>query len=97
MNAARLPDPALGRPLELVVDGKPIVAYPGETIATALLAAGRRAFRRTGRGDLRGPFCNMGVCFDCLVTVDGAAGVRACMTAARDGMRVGTESGDGTG
>jgi hypothetical protein len=79
-----------GPALELLVDGVPVEAFPGETVATALLASGRRAFRRTAQGDLRGPFCNMGVCFECLVTVDGVPGVRACVTTVRPGMAIAT-------
>ena len=70
------------------VDGEAVEAYPGESLAAVLLAGGIRAFRTTASGP-RGPFCNMGVCFECLVEVDGAL-LRACTTAARAGMRVRT-------
>jgi predicted molibdopterin-dependent oxidoreductase YjgC len=70
------------------VDGQPIPARPGQTIAAALIASGRRIFRRTPNHAPRGVFCGMGVCFDCLVTVDSVAGQRACVTLARPGMRV---------
>ena len=83
--------------IELRVDGRPLPAYPGETVAAALLAAGRRGFRRTTRGDLRGPFCNMGVCFECAVTIDGVPNVRSCMTTVAAGMTVETGTDDGTG
>jgi len=59
-------------------------------VATVLLAMGRRAFRRTGNGAPRGLFCGMGICFDCLVTVDGRPNVRACMTTVQPGMVVET-------
>jgi predicted molibdopterin-dependent oxidoreductase YjgC len=71
------------------VDGETVAAYPGESVAAALLAAGRRTFRMTQTGAVRGPFCNMGVCFDCLVEVDGAR-ARACMTAVQPAMKVRT-------
>jgi predicted molibdopterin-dependent oxidoreductase YjgC len=78
-----------GPVFEILVDGAPVVAYEGETIATALLGSGQIAFRRTAkRGAPRGLFCGMGVCFDCLVTVDGVPNVRSCVTPARPGMRV---------
>jgi aerobic-type carbon monoxide dehydrogenase small subunit (CoxS/CutS family) len=73
------------------VDGDPVLAYLGETIAAALLAAGRRAWRRTLQDEPRGLFCGMGICFDCTVTVDGVPGVRACMTRVAEGMVVETE------
>jgi len=73
------------------VDGRPLTARPGMTVAAALLAAGRRTWRRTARGAPRGLFCGMGVCFDCLVIVDGAPNVRACVTPVAPGMRIETE------
>jgi D-hydroxyproline dehydrogenase subunit gamma len=79
-----------GRTVAVTVDGQPIPAYQGETLAAALLAAGRRTFRHTvPAGHPRGVFCGIGVCFDCLVTVDGCR-IRACVTPVRDGMQVST-------
>jgi predicted molibdopterin-dependent oxidoreductase YjgC len=70
------------------VNGQSIPARHGQTIAAVLLAAGQRAFRRTERGELRGLFCGMGVCFDCLVTVNGLAEQRACMTPVEPDMQI---------
>jgi hypothetical protein len=54
----------------LTVDGETIDAYPGETVATALLAADRRTARRTAhRGAPRGVFCAIGACHDCRMVV----------------------------
>ena len=70
-------------------EAEPIQAHPGETIAAALLAACIRTLRRTAKsGEKRGMFCGMGVCFDCLVVVDGRPHLRACMTEAKPGMQV---------
>ena len=78
-----------GRAIQLRVDGQLVAAYEGETVAAALLAAGRRILRhRVPGGDPRGIFCGIGMCFDCLVTVDGTRIVRACVTPVRDGMQV---------
>ncbi len=77
-------------PVAITVDGVRVDAYPGESLATALLAAGVRAFRRTRSGAPRGPLCNMGVCFECVVDVDGELGARACATPVREGMHVET-------
>jgi len=51
--------------------------------------------RTTRAGDPRGLFCGMGVCFDCLVIVDGVPGTRACVTWARDGMIISRQAGAG--
>ncbi|RWR24770.1 (2Fe-2S)-binding protein [Agrococcus lahaulensis] len=64
--------------------GEPIEARQGQTIAGALLAAGRVSWR-TAAGAERGVFCGIGVCHDCVVTVNGASGVRACLRTASDG------------
>ncbi|WP_404987376.1 (2Fe-2S)-binding protein [Caballeronia sp. LZ043] len=62
---------------------------PHYTVAAALLESGLAACRTTPvSGAPRGPFCMMGVCFDCLVEIDGVPNVQACMTRVRDGMRV---------
>jgi predicted molibdopterin-dependent oxidoreductase YjgC len=84
------------RLLHVTFDRLPLPAHKGETIAAALLAAGRRVFRLTGRrGEPRGLFCGMGLCFDCLVQVDGCPNVRACQTTVAEGMRVETQRGAG--
>jgi predicted molibdopterin-dependent oxidoreductase YjgC len=77
-----------GPAVTITVDGLPVTAYAGETVAAALLAEGVAATRRTPGGAPRGVFCGMGVCFDCLAVVDGLPNTRTCMTWARDGMDV---------
>ena len=69
-------------------EGRPIEAAHGESLGAALLAAGERACRRARSGAPRGLFCGIGVCQDCLVTVDGVPHQLACMTAARGGASV---------
>lgn len=75
-------------PVAIRFDGTPLEALPGETIAAALSAAGILAFRKTGSGAPRGLWCGMGACFDCLVTVNGRANQRACMTKILPDMHV---------
>lgn len=71
------------------VDGEATPARQGETIAALLLRVPPHMTRRTAHsGEARAPYCMMGVCFDCSVAVDGAARVRACMTAVEPGMRI---------
>jgi predicted molibdopterin-dependent oxidoreductase YjgC len=68
--------------------GREVAARTGDTIAMALWSLGDIVLRRSSRdGAPRGVFCNMGVCYECLVVVDGTT-VRACTTVVRDGMRV---------
>lgn len=79
-------------------DGKPVAAREGQTVGAALLAAGIRSWRTTRfEHRPRGIFCGVGVCFDCLVVVNGEPGVRACVVPAREGDEVRTQRGDGRG
>jgi predicted molibdopterin-dependent oxidoreductase YjgC len=78
----------------IAVDGVAVPARAGETVATAMLAAGFWAFRTTGSsGSVRGPYCMMGVCFDCLVTIDGVGSRQACLVQVHEGMRIETQRG----
>lgn len=77
-----------GPAINLQVDGVAVRAYAGETVAAAMLAAGIRGFRRSPRGSPRSVYCGIGVCFECLVRVDGQPNLRACITYAADGMTV---------
>jgi len=90
MKADRaLPEIRRGAPVRISVNGNSAEAYPGETVATALMAMGIRQFRKTrDKGEPRGVYCGMGVCYECLVTVDGVENVRACQTCVRDGMEI---------
>jgi hypothetical protein len=78
-------------------DGE-IAADPGQSIAAALLAAGHRSWRSTRvGGEPRGAFCGIGVCFDCLVIVNGRPNQRACLVEVRPGDRVERQEGTGHG
>jgi predicted molibdopterin-dependent oxidoreductase YjgC len=100
MTSYRVPverDPARpgpDRPLTIVVDGEPVAGTVGQTIAGVLLGAGRREWRTTtASGAPRGVFCGIGVCFDCLVEVNGLRDVRACLRRAQDGDVVTRQGG----
>jgi predicted molibdopterin-dependent oxidoreductase YjgC len=84
-----------GSQVQLTVDGTPCQAYLGETVAVALMARDDLELRSTGSGAARGLFCGMGVCFDCLVIVDGVPSTRACVTWVADGMVVDRQRGPG--
>jgi predicted molibdopterin-dependent oxidoreductase YjgC len=89
----RLPDAAVAV-VTISVDGLEVPARAGDTVAAALLAAGLDACRTTAvSGASRGPYCMMGVCFDCLVAIDGVGSRQACLVQVREGMRVQTQRG----
>jgi hypothetical protein len=70
----------------VVFRGRELSMVAGQTVAAVLIAAGFRSWRTTHvDGRPRGLFCGIGVCFDCLVTVNGGPSLRACLTEARPG------------
>lgn len=69
-------------------NGEPISCAPGASVAAALIATGRKGWRDTRGGAERGLFCGIGVCFDCLVDIDGESGQRSCMIPLAEGMDV---------
>ena len=72
--------------MHLTLDGVTIRAHAGDSVAAAVLAQSGDATRQTGKGTPRAAFCMMGVCFECLMEVDGQPNVQACQTPVRDGM-----------
>lgn len=77
-----------GKSIRIEIDGQPMVAHIGETVACALAANGNHTVRKSARvAEPRGVYCNMGICYECLVYLDGRA-VRACMTEVCDGMKL---------
>ena len=75
-------------------EGRTITARHGDTVAAALLAAGESTLRVTAvSGSPRAPYCMMGVCFECLMEIDGAGNRQACLTPVAEGMRVHRQRG----
>jgi hypothetical protein len=72
----------------VVIEGRAIAVPPGASAAAALLAAGFRSIRVTAEGGERGPYCLMGICFDCLAEIDGVPNRQACMVEVRPGMQI---------
>ena len=80
---------AQGAPVWVTVNGAELQCRAGDSVAAALFAGGVQACRDSAVGEVpRGPYCMMGVCYDCLVTIDGQANQQGCMTAVREGMKI---------
>ena len=80
--------------IEFTFDGEKINAITGQSVAAALLAASQRTLRKSRfNNNDRGVFCGIGICFDCLVVIDGITNQRACLIEAKPGMRVQTQVG----
>ena len=82
------------RAVTLRIADQAVTAREGDTVAAAMLAAGLSSCRSTPVSAApRAPYCLMGVCFDCLVTVDGVGSRQGCLIPVRDGMKVETQLG----
>ena len=75
----------------VLVNGVSVTMPSGSMVSAAILKSGVHGFRRSVTGELRGPLCGMGICFECRVTIDGEAQCRSCQTICKTGMDVRTD------
>ena len=81
--------------IEIIVDGRPVPAQDGQSVAAALHQAGVVILSANPvTGEPRGAFCGMGVCFDCELAIDGRSVQRACLADVRHGMHIDTGGAD---
>jgi predicted molibdopterin-dependent oxidoreductase YjgC len=82
-------EPPLADAVTVTVEGRMVRVPAGASAAAAVLAAGWRSIRETPiSGVERGPYCLIGVCFDCLVEIDGVANRQSCMVTVCPGMAI---------
>ena len=80
--------------IEFTFDGQKMLALLGQSVGAALLAANHRTLRTTRfNQNERGVFCGIGICFDCLVVINGVGNQRACLIEVTAGMNVQTQVG----
>jgi len=81
----------------LTIEGKEIVAFHGDTVSAAMLVAGFTHTRITPVNEKhRAPYCMMGICFDCVVEINGIPNQRACQVLVQEGMRVNIQKKNGS-
>jgi len=78
--------------VHLRIDGKSVSVQPGTLVAAAIAQSGVNKFRRSVRGEPRGPLCGMGICMECRVTINGLAHCRSCYVVCEEGMEVQTDA-----
>lgn len=96
-----MPTEALFRPLAngavmvtIEFNGQPLRVPSGRSVAAALLAGGVTPLRTTPvSGAPRAPYCMMGVCFECLMEIEGQPSRQACLVQVREGMTVRSQHG----
>jgi predicted molibdopterin-dependent oxidoreductase YjgC len=83
-----------GDTVNITFNGETLHVAAGRTVAATLLAAGAPHFRTTPVSESpRAPYCMMGVCFDCLIEIDGVPNRQACLVEVAEGMRLRTQIG----
>jgi hypothetical protein len=89
------PIPAVTEPrIDGEFDGRRLAVLGPRSVAAALLAAGVSRFRSTPvSGASRAPYCMMGVCFECLLEIDGISNRQACLVTVQPGMKIRSQEG----
>ena len=83
--------------IRVALDGVAISAVEGQSVGALLLENNQRSTRDTRFHEQpRGMFCGIGICFDCLITINGVMNQRACVTNVEDGMSIETQHGTGS-
>ena len=76
------------------IEDAPIKVEEGTTVTAAVALAGQTVTRVTAKTQTeRGPFCLMGVCFECLMEIDGVPNQQGCLTIVKEGMRIKRQHG----
>lgn len=84
------------KPVTIIIEGNEITAYQGDTVAAVMLIAGFTYTRITPvKEQSRAPYCMMGICFDCIVEINGVPNQRACQVLVQEGMRVNIQVKEG--
>jgi D-hydroxyproline dehydrogenase subunit gamma len=78
--------------LGVEIDGEPVALDGPVSVLAAAVRLGKLALTNAVDGTPRGGYCLIGLCFECLVEVDGVPRVQACTTTCRDGMKVRTSA-----
>lgn len=87
-------DPLPAETVTVTVEDRTVLVAATDSVAAAMYAAGLDHTRQSAvSGSPRGPYCMMGVCFECLVEIDGVANQQACMTPVREGMHIKRQTG----
>ena len=77
--------------IQLSVNGRALTVPAGSLVSTAVFLTDQIIFRRSVSGEARAPLCGMGICFECRVTINGAAHARSCQIVCEEGMEIGTD------
>ena len=71
------------------IDGRTVTCRKGDTVAAAVMLADDGPYRRNPvSGAAREPYCMMGICFECLIEIDGVANQQGCLRTVEPGMRI---------
>ena len=77
------------RTITIFFEGSSVQVESGQTVAAALLSKGHLCFRNSPiSGQPRAPYCMMGVCYECMLEIDGNSSQQACMIQVSEGMDI---------
>lgn len=85
--------PPADRQVTIYFEGQALEVEKGISVAAAVLGPSHGWTRTDHEGNRRGPYCHMGVCFECLMTINGMPDQQACLITVAEGMRVSRQDG----
>ena len=92
----KLPQDDIPQTVTIIIEGKEVSVPRNISVAAAVMVAGIGHTRTTPISDSpRAPLCLMGVCYECLMVIDGHANRRACQLTVREGMHIERQLGPG--
>lgn len=83
------------RQVQVRVDGVTVSVPDTLSVAAAVLQVhGWQGYRRHHDGSSRAPLCLMGVCHECLITIDGQPNRQGCLVPVAEGMHIERQGGE---
>jgi len=70
------------------IDDEPCTALDGEMVVVVLMRENMTATHVSPQGQPRGPYCMMGVCYDCMITLEDGRNEQACLTPVEEGLKI---------
>ena len=79
----------MNQKISFTFNGEIFTCESGQSVAAALISVENRELRRTRfENEPRSIFCGIGICYDCVVVINGVANQRSCLVEAKEGMKV---------
>ncbi len=84
--------------VKIIVDGTEQSVPAGISVAAAVLGHNHNSndsfFHNSMDGSPRSPYCLMGVCFECMLEINGEENVQSCLVEVKENMIINRQKND---